>query len=239
MSGSTQGQTLAEILRDFATLLSDDHDTGDILDALGQYCVQLLPVDSVGVLLRDEAGDLQVATASDETARKVEELEAALREGPCTTSMTSGEQVLEPDLEQAAERYPRFVPAALAIGVRSIHGLPLTVRLEQIGALNLISGAPVALGAAQLADAQLLADVAVSYLANRRVIEASTQLTRQLQHALDSRVVIEQAKGKLSERLGIGVTDAFEVMRRHARSRGRKLRDVANDFLAGDVDITP
>jgi GAF domain-containing protein len=229
---------LAETLRDFARLLSDEHGTADILDALCEYCARLLPVDSVGVLLRDDVGDLQVATASTEIGHKVEQLEVTLRQGPCTTSMQTGLQVLEPDLSAAATRYPDFVPAAIEAGAWSIHGLPLTVRVEQIGALNVIGYQPLELTAQQLSDGQLLADVAVAYLANRRTLDASSELARQLQQALDSRVVIEQAKGKLSERLGVGVNEAFDVLRQHARSRGLKLRDVASAFLAGDLDLS-
>ena len=241
MSEASNGQQaatrdVATVLRDFAMVLSDDHTVDDILHRLGDYVTQLLGVAGVGILLRDDKGDLQVATANSEMGQIVERLEVDLHEGPCTTSLSTGLQVPEPDLALAKDRYPRFVPPAVDAGVLSIHGLPLTVRVEQIGALNVIHDEVRTLTPEELSNAQLLGDVAISYVANRRALDASSQLARQLQHALDSRVLIEQAKGKLAERHGISVNDAFERIRSYARSKRAKVQDVAQAVLSDVLD---
>ena len=233
--GTTRG--IGEILAEWAQTMTDYQTVDQILERLGDYCTELLPVHGVGILLRDENGDLAVATANTETGQVVEALEAELREGPCTEGMITGSQIACPDLAQVADRYPRFVPRALEAGVQSIHAVPMTIRVEQVGSLNVIAKEVLALDAAQLATAQLLADVTMSYLGNSRAFSAKSKLADQLQAALDSRVVIEQAKGKLSERRGTDVSTAFEVMRRYARSNGLKLHDVAGAIVRGDLDL--
>lgn len=231
------GRDLPAILVEYAGVMTEQREPREILERLGDYCTELLPVDGVGALLRDGDGGLVIATANTEAGRIVEALEVDLLEGPCTESMETGEQILVPDLAAAVERYPRFVPSALEAGVQSIHALPMTVRVEQVGSLDLIATRPVNLTAADLAIAQMLSDVTVAYLANTQAFQDVSKLAAQLQHALDSRVVIEQAKGKLSERHGITVSEAFERLRSHARSNGRKLHDVATDLLRGDLEL--
>lgn len=228
---------LADALVEFATLLTDEHSVGDILSAMARYCTTLLPVHGVGVLLRGPQGGLAVATANTDVGRVVEHLEAELGEGPCSTCSVSGVQVLEPDLAAAEPRYPRFVPRALEAGVRSIHALPLTARTEVVGALDIIALDDTALDAQHLATAQTLADVAVAYVANRRARDRADELARQLQHALDARVVIEQAKGMLAERHAETPTAAFERLRREARTSGSKVQDLAHAVLDGDLDL--
>ena len=233
--GETRG--IGEILAEWATTMAEYQTVEQILNRLGDYVTELLPVHGVGVLLRGEKGELEVATANTEAGQIVETLEAELAEGPCTEGMTTGEQIACPDLELVADRYPRFVPRAIEAGVRSIHAIPMTIRVEQIGSLNVIAKEVLSLDAAQMATAQLLADVTVSYLGNSRAFQSQTKLAAQLQAALDSRVVIEQAKGKLSERRGTSVSDAFELMRRYARNNGLKLHDVAGAIVRGDLDL--
>jgi GAF domain-containing protein len=177
------------------------------------------------------------ATANDELGWLVEKLEVELAEGPCTDSLRTGEQILAPDLAAHVERYPKFVPAALEAGVRSVHALPMTARMEPLGALDLIARDPVPLTANHLTTAQMLADVAIAYLVNTRTYEEKTRLAEQLQGALDSRVLIEQVKGMLAERHGIPLNDAFTRVRTYARRRGLKLRVVAEQVLRHELDL--
>lgn len=237
MENGAETRGIGEILAEWATTMAQFQTVEQILDRMADYCTELLPVHGVGVLLRNDKGQLEVATANTEAGQVVESLEAELHEGPCTEGMTTGAQVLCPDLEQAADKYPRFVPRALEAGVRSVHAVPMTIRVEQIGSVNVIATEVLALDAAQLATAQLLADVTVSYLGNSRAFQSQTKLANQLQSALDSRIVIEQAKGKLSERQGTSVSEAFEVMRRYARNNGLKLHDVAGAIVRGDLEL--
>jgi GAF domain-containing protein len=237
MSDPRPARDIGPVLAEFAQLMADDREPKSILERLGAYCTELLPVHGVGVLLRNEKGELEVATANTEKGSIVERLEAELREGPCTDSIASGEQIAVPDLELTREQYPRFTPAALEAGVRAIHGLPLTMRGQVVGSMDLIATDVLNLTAAEISTAQMLGDVTVSYLANSRAFAEQSQLAQQLQHALDSRIIIEQAKGKLSERLGVTVTEAFELLRRYARNNGLKLHDVAAATVRGDLNL--
>lgn len=227
---------IGPVLAEFAQVLADEHDTGDILDLLGNYCSQLLPVHGIGVLMAAD-GKLTVATANTPEGDAVEQLEVELGEGPCTDALRSGEQVLATDLEQHVDRYPRFAPRAIEVGVRSIHALPMSVRTDLVGSLDIIAREPIALSAQQLSTAQVLADVAIAYLANSRVRESHSRLASQLQHALDNRVVVEQAKGRLAERHGESPADAFERIRRHARTHQVSARSVAEQVLAGQLQV--
>ena len=231
-----QGRDLGRVLGEFATVMAGELDAADVLARLGDYCTELLPVKGVGVLLRAEDG-LVIATANSEPGKTVEALEVELHEGPCTESVETGHQVLVPDLAAAVDRYPRFAPRALEAGVRSIHALPMTVRTDTMGSVDVIALEPLDLTAEQLGTAQVLADVAISYIANSWAFQKQSRLTEQLQYALDSRIVIEQAKGVLAERHGLTVSDAFERMRRHARNNHVKLKDVAAKIVAGDLTI--
>ena len=228
---------IGAVLAEFARSMVEQPTVHDVLERLGNYCTQLLPVHGVGVLLRDGKGGIEVATANTEAGQIVEALEAELGEGPCTDALATGEQVLAPDLTQHVDRYPRFVPRALDAGVRSIHALPMTLRTEPVGSVDVIATEPVDLTYAQLATAQLLADVTISYVANARAFEQSTRLAEQLQQALDSRIVIEQAKGILSERHKTSISEAFESLRRHARTNGLKLHAVSGAVVRGDLDL--
>jgi hypothetical protein len=234
-SGSSRD--LGAVLAEFASVMADQRTVEEILNRSGDYITELLPVHGVGVLMRDPAGKLLTfATANTAVGKVVEELEVELEEGPCTDALRTGEQVLAPDLASLEEVYPRFVPRALAEGVRSIHALPMAARSEQIGSMDVIALEPLDLDPAQLRTAQMLADVTVAYLVNSQTLARTSQLAAQLQGALDSRVVIEQAKGILAERHAITLSAAFERLRSHARGAGRKVHDVAAEITSGSLD---
>lgn len=231
------GRGIGEVLAEFAQVMATEQTSQTILERMGSYCTELLPVHGVGVLLRSADGGQEVATANTEAGMIVENLEAELNEGPCSDALDTGEQQTVPDLAQAAERWPRFAPRALEAGVKAIHALPMSVRAETIGSMDVIALEPLDLTAAQLATAQLLADVTISYVANSRSFAETSRLASQLQFALDSRILIEQAKGILSERNGITVSDAFEMLRRHARNNHLKLHGVAEQVVRGDLQL--
>ena len=224
------------VLAEFVQIIGEEHDANDILRAVGNYCTELLPVHGIGVLLAAD-GQLSVATANTEEGEVVERLEVELGEGPCTRALETGVHVLCPDLREAVDDYPRFVPAAVDAGVHAIHALPMSNRLEVVGALDVISREPGALSAAHLSTAQMLADVTIAFLANTQVREEQHRRSTQLQHALDSRVVIEQAKGVLAERHDEPPSRAFERLRSHARRNRQSVRAVAQALLDGQLDV--
>lgn len=228
-------RTLAEVLVDFARLMGETPEAESILTALADHCTELLSVDGAGVLLVEE-GRLVVATTNSELGRVVEEAEAELAEGPCTESASTGEQISVPDLEAARDLYPRFAERVLPAGVGGVHALPMFHRSGWIGALNVVTSEPGELDTGQVNTAQLLVEVAISYLANSRAFAEASRTAEQLQGALDSRVVIEQAKGTLAERHGIGLSEAFERLRHHSRTHRVKLREVAAQVVRGELD---
>ena len=227
---------VARALVGFAAGLAENRTVEAVLQALGDYCTELLPVDSVGVLLLED-GDVSVATTNTPEGDAVEQLEVELGEGPCIDSIRLGHAVRVPDLADAAERYPAFAPRALEAGIRSIHALPMVGRGEVVGSLDVMAYTETDLSETELATAQMLADVAVSYIITVRLHEESTKLAAQLQEALDNRVVVEQAKGILFERYGGTMGQAFDRLRGHARSNNETVRRVAEALVAGRLRL--
>lgn len=226
----------------FARALVTDYTVTELLDQFCHDVVAVLGVDGAGIMLEDEAGDLRFLSASDETIRAIESLQIEMGEGPCLRAYQTGEICLVPDLKND-ETFPSFAPRALEFGMASVQSFPLCVDGLCIGALNLYSGTTTPLEDAAVEAGRLLADVATTYIMNCRNLAESHRLAGQLQRALDSRVVIEQAKGKLSQQRGVTVVEAFEIIRRFARSNGRKLHEVAAEvveggLMLGDADPT-
>jgi GAF domain-containing protein len=227
---------LTAALTEFARRLAESQTVEGVLRSLGDLCTQLLSVTGVGVLLLED-GDVVVGTTNSELGDVAEGLEAALQQGPCVDAIEAVEASIVPDLAAEAGRWPAFGPRALEAGVRSVHGLPMTGAGEVVGALNVVHAEPLRLSDEQLATAQVLADVAVSYILAARLHEERGRLADQLQHALDSRVVIEQAKGMLAERYDIDVRSAFDRLRQHARASQRTVRAVATEVVDGTLRL--
>ena len=227
---------IAAALVDFAQQLADCASVEGVLQRLSDQCLAMLPVDGVGILLAED-GDLSVATTNSELGERAERLEVELREGPCIDALRAGAVVVATDLSKAVHRYPKFAPAAMEAGIGSIHALPLTGRGEMVGVVDVVSADRLDLPAEEVGTAQMLADVAVSYIFAVRLHEESSRLASQLQRALDTRVVIEQAKGILAERHGETLQQAFERLRRHARSNNRSVRDTAGAVLEGELQL--
>lgn len=227
---------LNELLKTFARTLVTDYPVAEMLDRLCNEVVEILGCSGAGVMLEDEAGDLRFVAASDDTVREIETLQIELREGPCLHAYRTGDVVVIADL-QTDRRFPAFSPRARGVGMASVQSFPLRADDQCIGALNMYSGKVANFGDDEIDAGRVLADVATTYILNCRTLEESYKLTGQLQKALDSRVVIEQAKGKLAEQLQVGVVEAFEVMRRYARNNGRKLHDVASEIVDGTLKV--
>ena len=231
-----QEPDIAAALRDFAAALPTYRTAKDVLSAVADHCTELVPVDGVGVLLAEE-GNLVVATANTEEGAVIERLEAELEEGPCTECLRVGHQIVTPDLRSAVDRYPRFVPRALEAGVAGIHALPMSGPGQVVGALDMMTREPRELTRSQVAVAQMIADVGMSYLYAVQLHRGTAELADQLQQALDSRIPIEQAKGMLAERHGEDLRAAFERIRRHARSSQQKVHQVAEQVIDGRLDL--
>jgi hypothetical protein len=231
-------QRLAETFVELADTLIDDFDVIDFLQVLAARCVELLDVAAAGIMLAGHDGSLMTVAASDERARLLELFEIQNDQGPCRDCYRLGTAVVNVDLDAARERWPQFAPQAIAGGFRSANALPLRLRSQVAGSLNLFHAGPGGLGSGELRMAQALADAATIGILHQRLIRRGEIVAAQLQLALTSRITIEQAKGVLAERLQISPDDAFEVLRGAARSRNRLLSDLARDIATGSADAT-
>ncbi|WP_239554125.1 GAF and ANTAR domain-containing protein [Tenggerimyces flavus] len=238
MTSMTREQQLISAFVELADTLIDDFDVIDFLYGLTQRTVQLLGVTAAGVMLADQRGHLRPAAASTEEARLLELFEIQTDTGPCMDSYRSKSPVVNVDLRAAESRWPHFAAAAGAAGFSSAHALPLRLRDDTIGALNLFSAENTRLTEQDQRVGQALADTATIGILQHRGLRHAEILTDQLQAALNSRVVIEQAKGILAERGAIGVDEAFDTMRRHARRTHQRLSDLARAVTAGTADTT-
>jgi len=227
---------LADVFVEMADTLVDDFDVIDFLHGLAERCVQLLGVSAAGLLLTDQQGALQVVAASSERIRLLELFQLQTDQGPCVDCFRTGQPVSVTDLP-AAGRWPRFTAAAAEVGYAAVHALPMRLRDEVIGALNLFDTDPGPLDAAKLRIGQALADVATIGLLQQRAIRRRDVLTEQLQTALNSRILIEQAKGVLAERLQVHLDDAFALLRDSARRHNRRLSDLARAVVDGTEQL--
>ncbi|GAA5137859.1 GAF and ANTAR domain-containing protein [Pseudonocardia adelaidensis] len=214
-----------------------DYDAIDLLDRLIGFCVDLLPADAAGIVLGDARRELRVVAASSEAAELMELLQLQSDEGPCLDCFQNAAPVSIADLGDAVDRWPRFVAAVAERGqFRAVHALPLRLRGQAIGALNLFDREPGPLPEHDLALGQALADVATIGILQERAIRRAEVVNEQLQMALTSRVTIEQAKGVLSQHFGDDVEAAFDRLRRYARSRNEKLAGVAGKVVRRELD---
>lgn len=234
-SAAGRERPLVEAFVRLADTLTADYDVIDLLHGLCDDCVALLGVDAAGVLLTDQRGSLQVVSASTEDAQMVELFQLQSEQGPCLDSFHGSAQVHVTDLSTEA-RWPQFVAQAREHGFGAVHALPMRLREHTIGALNLFHRGPSAMGESELRVGQALADVATIGVLSWRSARERELLTEQLQTALNSRVIIEQAKGMLAERAGIRLEDAFEQLRRHARATNTRLTVVAAGVTDGSID---
>ena len=227
------GQLLSETFVELTDTLVVGFDVIDFLHVLTNRSAQLLDVSAAGLLLADPRGELRVVAASSEAARLLELFQIQNDQGPCLDCFRSGRPVAAADLAAEAARWPRFAPAARQAGFAAVQALPMRLRDQVIGALNLCRADPGILAPADIRVGQALADVATISLLHERSMRHSDTLNEQLQTALNSRMIIEQAKGKLAERLGVDMDQAFSLLRDRARTSNRRLSDLARAFVDG------
>ena len=227
---------LADTFVTLADTLVADYDVVDLLDRLVEACVDLLGATAAGILLTDQRGGLAVVASSSEEMRLLEIFQLQADEGPCLECVRSGKVVTAADLSAAVTRWPRFAPVAVSAGYEGIVAVPLRLREQTIGGLNMFLGPGQALRPEDQRIAQALADVATIGVLQQRSAHRSSMLAEQLQSALNSRVAIEQAKGVLVERHGLSFDAAFAALRRFARDNNRKLSEVAVSVVRNDLD---
>jgi GAF domain-containing protein len=236
-TGRPKERLLARALVELADTLVADFDMLEFLHGLTARCVELLDAAAAGLAVTDQRGRLRVIASSSEQARLLELFELQNHEGPCLVCFRTGQPVTDPDLGQVNQLWPRFAAQARNSGFRSVHVVPMRLREEIIGSLLLFRTEPGHLTEEDAHAGRALADVGTIGILQERAVRDRAVLDEQLETALDSRVIIEQAKGILAERGRIGMHEAFGRLRDYARGRNQPLREVARGVIEGRVDI--
>ena len=232
----TREADVVRSLVEMADTLVDDYDVVDLLTGLADRCVNLLGVSAAGVMLASPEGGLGLVASSSEAMRLLELFELQAQEGPCLDAFHTGQPVAHENLQAGSGRWPSFSAAALQAGFRSALALPLRLRELTLGALNLLSVTQTPMDEADVIVARAFADLATLSIVQHRAAAEAQHLNEQLSAALASRVVIEQAKGVISERTGVNLAEAFSRLRAYARNHNLRLTYVAQGAVDGTLD---
>ncbi|MFE6254416.1 ANTAR domain-containing protein [Agromyces sp. NPDC057865] len=231
MRDTDRHDRILEVFAGLADTLVDDYDVVELLQTLVETCRTLLDVSAAGLLLADEFGDLELVVSTNEESRLVETIQLSAEAGPCIDSYRTALVISVPDIESAPTSWGPFNRAALDAGFRSAYAIPLRLRDTTIGSVNLLRTETGELNAHDLRAAQALADVATIGILHERTMRATETTREQLQFALNTRVVIEQAKGVLAHTHDVSMDQAFEMMRHYARNNQLPLTSVAEQLV--------
>lgn len=230
-----EGRLVATFV-ELADTLVEDFDVVELLYTLTERVVEMSIASEAGILLADEAGALQFMAASEERTHLLELFQVQNHEGPCHDCFVTGRPVGIADLEDARERWPLFAPKALSVGFRSVQAVPLRLRGDVLGALNLFRNDPGGIGEEDQLVVQAMGDIATIGLLQQREAHRAATVTNQLQHALHSRISIEQAKGVISEQSGGSIDASFALLRAYSRRHNHKLSDLARAVVEREID---
>lgn len=236
-AGTTREALLSRTFVEMADTMTSDFDVVELLQTLVDRCTEVLDASAAGLMLVDPQGQLQVVASTSEDADLVELVQISAQDGPCYECFRTGRAVTVADIPAVADRWPGFAAAAAAHGFASVHATPMRLRDEVIGTINLLDGRARALNDADIAVAQALTDVATIGILQARLVQESQALSAQLQAALSSRVVIEQAKGVLSALADLSMDESFRVLRAYARRTSTPLREVAARVVDRSLDV--
>lgn len=228
---------LSEAFVKLADTLVGDFDVAEVLYHLVERCTELFDVDEAGLLLAEPGGGLHVMASTSETTHLIELLQVQNDEGPCRDAFRTGKEVVVPSLEAASERWPIFVTTATNAGFNSMVALPMRLRDQVIGAMNLFRIQTGTMSADEIAAAQALADVATISLLQDQAARDSRILVDQLHGALNSRIAIEQAKGIIFQVHSIDMGEAFRLLRAYSRDHNERIADVARQIIDGSLDL--
>ncbi|WP_159602755.1 GAF and ANTAR domain-containing protein [Agromyces humi] len=220
-----------------ADSLVDDYDVVEVLQLLVDECTKIFDASAAGILLISPTGHLEVLVSTSERSEFVELMQLRAGEGPCIEAVATGKVVSVPDLRHIASRWPKFAADARQSGYSSLHAIPMRLRESTIGSLNLFRNTTGDLNDPDAAAARTLADIATISILQQRLIEESSVAQAQLQRALDTRVIIEQAKGYIAQSHGLDMEAAFALIRGHARSTQTRLSLVAEDITTGRLTL--
>lgn len=222
---------LGDVIVSLADSLRPGYDVVDTLDLLVEAATTFTPAVEAGVLLVGSDGKLHVAASSAERASDIEEAQMGVDGGPCVDAIAAGGPVEIVDIDAEAWRWPAFAITARSRGIRAAHAIPMKLRTQTLGGLNLFSDRPGFLGDRDFAVASALTQIATISIVQHRSSSGQSATIAQLQHALDSRVLIEQAKGVISQQRGVPMDEAFGLLRTHSRRKQLGLHDIAAQIV--------
>jgi GAF domain-containing protein len=232
MTETSREERVLQTFAKLADTLVAGYDVVDLLQMLVDVCGDLLDAEAAGILLADGSGVLEVVASTSEASRLVEMMQVGAEAGPGIESLRTGTVVTVPDLDVAVPEWAEFRAAAIGQGYASTHALPLRLRETTIGTLNLFRTVPGELSARDLVTAQAFADVATIGILHERALRENAVVREQLQSALNSRIVIEQAKGVVAHGAGVSIDESFDIIRGYARSHRLGISDVAAQLVA-------
>lgn len=234
---STREDQLLQTVATLADSLVDDFDVVDLLQVLVEHCAELFDAVAAGILLVSPSGELEVIVSTSERSEFVEMMQLRAGEGPCVEAVATGQVVSVENLRDIADRWPKFSADARRSGFASLHAIPMRLRESIIGSLNLFRDRVGKLNEPDAIAAKALADIATISILQQRLVEESILTQGQLQRALDSRVLIEQAKGFIAQSHGLDMDAAFQLIRGHARSTQTRLSVVAAEITSGRLRL--
>ena len=237
MTGQSREALLNAAFVGAADTLTENYDVVELLHTLVEECTEILDAEAGGMMLADADGELQLVASTSDSVGLVEVMQLDAGVGPCVECFATGEAISVADIALSGDAWPVFRAAALAQGYLSVHATPLRLRGTVIGTMNLFGTSIGALTRRDADVAQALADVATIGILQERLIRQSHVVADQLQRALDTRILVEQAKGVLAQAGGLGVDEAFRALRSYAREHNLVLRTVAEGVVNRRIDV--
>ncbi|MFK4065136.1 GAF and ANTAR domain-containing protein [Streptomyces sp. NPDC029674] len=238
-AGLPREERITAALIDLADTLVDDFDPAEFFYRVAEHCMDLLDIGDAGVMLALPKGPLTLVAASSERVRLIELFELDALEGPCCTAFREVSPVDHDLRGTVSPRWPRFTARARPDGYTSVHATPIRLRRETLGVLNLFRRVPGPLLESNRRLARALADATAISLLQQTTLDQHRTVRAQLETALVTRTIIEQAKGFLTARHGTDPDTAFHRMRAHARHHRLPLADLARDIVDGTVTLAP
>lgn len=229
-------ESFVSSMRDFVASMTRNYDATRMCYELSDRVVDVLDADGAGVTVADRDGLLRYVTATDERAARIERVQEETQQGPCMSAYLADEAVAVSDVREV-DRWPEYMEVADDLGFHSVLGVPLVSEVSKVGALNIYNESPRVWSEDDISAAWVFADMATVYLLRTSQLQEASRLAEQLQGALDSRVLIEQAKGMVARRNDIDVDEAFRLIRSHARDHRLGLSDLARDVVDRRIDI--
>ncbi|MDF2444658.1 MAG: hypothetical protein JWR01_2861 [Subtercola sp.] len=227
VSDTSRETLLSAAFVKLADTLVDDFDIVDLLQTLVEECKRILNIEAAGLMLANQNEQLELVASTSEQAELVEIMQINAGAGPCVDAYTGGNPVAVADIAAERTRWPAFSAAALGQGFHAVYATPMKLRGRVIGTLNLLSTSIGELAERDASAARALADAATIAILQERLLRETTIVTEQLNHALESRIFIEQAKGAIAQTYSVSMDEAFQLLRDYARRNNLRLQVVA------------